>query len=98
MLESVMIVVVLAAIGLIFGLVLAVANKKLKVEENPLIAEVEEVLPKGQCGACGYAGCAAYAQAVVLNPEVAPNLCVPGKQAVADEVSHLTGKIADKVE
>jgi electron transport complex protein RnfB len=98
MLEAIMIVVVLAAIGLFFGLVLAVANKKLKVEANPLIGEVEEVLPKGQCGACGYAGCAAYAEAVVLNPDVAPNLCVPGKQAVADAVSRITGKVADKVE
>lgn len=96
--ESIMIVVVLVAIGLFFGIVLAVANKKFKVETNPLIPEVEEVLPKGQCGACGYAGCAAYAEAVVLNPDVAPNLCVPGKQAVADEVSRLTGKVAEKVE
>ena len=53
------------------------------MEVNPLIHEVEEVLPKGQCGACGFAGCAAYAEAVVLNPDVPPNLCVPGKDAVA---------------
>ncbi|WP_073076266.1 RnfABCDGE type electron transport complex subunit B [Sporobacter termitidis] len=95
---AIVIVIVLAAIGLVFGLVLAVANKKLKVETNPLIEEVEELLPKGQCGACGYAGCAAYAEAVVLNPDVAPNLCVPGKQEVADAVSQLTGKTAEKVE
>jgi len=88
----------MVAIGLIFGLVLAIANKKLSVESNPLIAEVEEILPKGQCGACGFAGCAAYAEAVVLNPDVAPNLCVPGKQEVAEKVSAITGKVAEKVE
>ena len=93
-----MIVVVLAGIGIFFGFVLGLANKKLKVETNPLISEVEEVLPKGQCGACGYAGCSAYAEAVVMHPDVPPNLCVPGKQAVADEVSRLTGKAAEKVE
>jgi Na+-translocating ferredoxin:NAD+ oxidoreductase subunit B len=98
MLDALMIVIVLVGIGLIFGFVLAYANKKFKVETNPLIPEVEELLPKGQCGACGYAGCAAYAEAVVLNPDVAPNLCVPGKQAVADAVSHLTGKVAAAVE
>lgn len=98
MLDAIMIVVVLVAIGLVFGFVLAYANKKFKVDANPVIEEVEELLPKGQCGACGFAGCAAYAEAVVLNPEVAPNLCVPGKQSVADEVAKLTGKIAEKVE
>jgi len=91
-------VIVMAAIGLVFGLVLAVANQKLRVEADPRIEEVDEALPKGQCGACGFAGCAAYAEAVVLNPNVAPNLCVPGKQAVADAVSRITGKTAEQVE
>ncbi|MEL4106794.1 Fe-S cluster domain-containing protein [Oscillospiraceae bacterium WX1] len=90
-------VIILTAVGIFFGLVLSIANKKFKVEANPLIEEVEEILPKGQCGACGYAGCAAYAEAVVLNPDVAPTLCIPGKQAVADEVAHITGKVAEKV-
>lgn len=93
-----MVVVVMGAVGIVFGFILAVANKKFAMEVNPLIHEVEEVLPKGQCGACGFAGCANYAEAVVLNPEVAPNLCVPGKEAVAKLVAELTGKAAEKVE
>lgn len=76
-------VVVMVAMGLIFGFILAIANKKLAVEMNPLIELVEDVLPKGQCGACGFAGCRAYAEAVVSDPNVQPNLCVPGKNAVA---------------
>lgn len=95
---AIMVVVVMGAVGIVFGFILAVANKKFAMEVNPLIHEVEEVLPKGQCGACGFAGCANYAEAVVLNPEVAPNLCVPGKEAVAKLVAELTGKAAEKVE
>ena len=68
------------------------------MEENPLIGEVEEALPKGQCGACGFAGCAKYAEAVVLDPEVPPNLCVPGKAEVAAIVAKLTGKVAEEKE
>ena len=92
------IILVMGIVGLFFGLVLAYANKKLVVEINPLIHIVEDVLPKGQCGACGYPGCQAYAEAVVTKPEVAPNLCTPGKEAVAKKVSEITGKRADQVE
>ena len=89
-----MVLLVMLAIGLVFGLILALVNKKFAVEVNPLIHMVEDVLPKGQCGACGYAGCMAYAEAVVTNPDVPPNLCVPGKAPVADAVAELTGKSA----
>ena len=89
---------VMTLVGLFFGVVLALASKKLAVEMNPLVHEVEDALPKGQCGACGYAGCQAYAEAVVNDPTVAPNLCTPGKAAVAEKVSQLTGKVAEKIE
>lgn len=92
------IVGIMAGVGLFFGLVLAIANKKFAVEMNPLIHIVEDALPKGQCGACGYAGCMAYAEAVVLDKDVQPNLCIPGKKAVADEVARLTGKTAAEIE
>lgn len=95
---AIMILVVMGAVGLVFGLILAIANKKFSVEANPLIHLVDEALPKGQCGACGYAGCLAYAEAVVTNPDVAPNLCVPGKEAVAKLVAEYTGKTAAKIE
>lgn len=95
---SIMIIVIMVGVGLVFGFTLALANKKFSIEINPLIHIVEDVLPKGQCGACGYAGCMAYAEAVVLNPDVSPNLCIPGKAAVAEKVAELTGKAAEAVE
>lgn len=96
--DVIIIIAVMTLVGLFFGLVLAVANKKLAVEMNPLIEVVEDILPKGQCGACGFAGCRAYAEAVVLDKDVAPNLCIPGKKAVAQQVARLTGKVAEDVE
>ena len=95
---SAMILVVLTGLGLVFGFILAFANKKFAIEINPLIHIVEDALPKGQCGACGYAGCAAYSEAVVLNPDVPPNLCIPGKAPIAKIVAELTGKAAAEVE
>ena len=96
--HSLIIVAIMTSLGIIFGLVLAYANKKMAIEVNPLIHVVEDVLPKGQCGACGFAGCMAYAEAVVNNPDVPPNLCIPGKAPVAKLVGDLTGKSAAEVE
>lgn len=84
--------VIVVVLGLLYGFFLAFANKKFKVQENDLLSAVEAVLPQAQCGACGFAGCHAYAEAVVLNPEVPPNLCVPGKKNIADKIAGLTGK------
>ena len=88
----------LGCIGLFFGIGLALAAHRFKVETNPLIDEVLEVLPKANCGGCGYPGCEGYAQAVVENPDVAPNLCFPGKEAVGEKVAALTHKEMAKVE
>ena len=96
--HSLIILATMTTLGVVFGLVLAYANKKLAIEVNPLIHIVEDALPKGQCGACGYAGCMAYAEAVVLNPDVSPSLCIPGKDPVAKIVAELTGKAAAVVE
>jgi electron transport complex protein RnfB len=95
---AIMVLVVMGAVGVVFGVILALANKKFAMEVNPLIHEVDEVLPKGQCGACGFAGCANYAEAVVLDESVPPNLCVPGKAAVAELVAEITGKKAQQME
>lgn len=55
----------MGGIGLAFAVLLTIANKKLKVEEDPKIAMVDEALPGANCGACGYPGCAACAEALV---------------------------------
>jgi len=91
-------ILILGCLGFIFGLALAFTELKFGVELDIRVDEVEEVLPKGQCGACGFPGCAAYAEAVVINPDVAPNLCLPGKIEVAKLVAKITGKEVKKVE
>lgn len=95
---ALIILLIMTILGIAFGFLLAYANKKFKTEVNPLIHIVEDILPKGQCGACGYPGCLAYAEAVVLDPKVPANLCIPGKDMVAKEVAKLTGKQATAIE
>jgi len=90
--SSLILIGVLAGLGIFMGLAIAFIAKKYSIKNNPLIDEVDEELPKGQCGACGYAGCRQYAEAVVLNPDIPANLCIPGGELVAKMVARLTGK------
>ncbi len=60
-------VITMGALGLLFSIGLVFAYKKLRVYEDPMIEEVSEMLPQANCGACGYSGCRAFAEAVVKN-------------------------------
>jgi Na+-translocating ferredoxin:NAD+ oxidoreductase RNF subunit RnfB len=91
-------VVFLAGLGAVFGLGLAFAAQKFAVKVDPKVEEVRNVLPGPNCGACGFAGCQGYAEAVVANPDVAPNLCAPGKASVAEAIALITGKKAEAKE
>ncbi|HAR46833.1 MAG TPA: electron transporter RnfB [Nitrospiraceae bacterium] len=84
--------VVLAVLGVIFGIALALVALRFVVKVDPKVEQVRDVLPGANCGACGFAGCMGYAEAVVGRQEVATNLCAPGKAAVAEQIAHITGK------
>lgn len=83
-------VAILAGVGLVFGSLIAAANAKLKVWEDPRIDAVTEVLPGANCGACGYAGCRAFAEAAVKGV-VAPAGCTVMGDADREEVASLLG-------
>lgn len=58
---------IVAVTGLLLGGVIGFAAKKFEVFTDPRIEEVQNLLPGANCGGCGYAGCAALAEAIVLN-------------------------------
>ena len=84
-----------ASIAGLFGIGLAMAAQKFAVKIDPRIEEVKGVLAGAHCGACGYPGCEQYAEAVVNNPDVAPNLCTPGGSRALEAVARITGKAAE---
>ncbi|MBV6340189.1 RnfABCDGE type electron transport complex subunit B [Candidatus Magnetobacterium casense] len=88
----------IAGIGAIFGLGLAFAAKRFSVQMDPRVEQVRDVLAGAQCGACGYAGCQQYAEAVVANAEVKPSLCAPAGKHAAEIISAITGKQAVAME
>src|SRR5512147_1553601 len=90
--------IVLAALGVVFGIALAIVAARFVVKVDPKVEQVRETLPGANCGACGFAGCMGYAEAVVGNPDVAASMCAPGKSAVAEKVALITGKKAEKLD
>ena len=80
---------VLGGVGLFFGFLIAMANKKFYVWEDPRIGEVEELLPNSNCGACGLPGCRAFAEAVVDGNEQPSGCTVMGEEDLADVASYL---------
>jgi Na+-translocating ferredoxin:NAD+ oxidoreductase subunit B len=80
---------IMLGVGLTFGIVLAVASRKLKVEEDPRIDDVEGMLPGSNCGACGQPGCRAFAECVVSG-QVAPSACtVSSPEGIGDIAAYL---------
>ena len=77
-------VLVLGIAGLVFGGFLAFAARKFKVEVDPKVAQITEILPGANCGGCGYPGCSGFAAAVVEGK--APiTACSVGGSAVAEK-------------
>ena len=70
-------VLALSALAGLLGSLLGFAAIRFKVEGDPLVEQIEAVLPQTQCGQCGYAGCRPYAEAIAAG-EAEINLCPPG--------------------
>ena len=81
---------VMFGVALVIGVLILVFSHFFAVKENPLKQEIRQCLPGINCGACGYKGCDDYA-AALAEGGVAPNLCIPGAQSVADEIGGILG-------
>ncbi len=83
-------VLVVGGVGLIFGCLLAYASMVFYVHRDGRIDKLEEILPGANCGACGFAGCSAYASAVA-DGKASVSACVVGKSAVAQSAASIMG-------
>lgn len=81
---------IMTGLGLFFGIILAVAYKLLRVDEDPRIAETEGLLPGTNCGACGEPGCLPFAQKLVSG-EVQPSGCTVASGDDIDNIADFLG-------
>ena len=82
-------IVLLTLLALVFGILLGFAADKFKIEGNPIVDQLEAILPQTQCGQCGYPGCRPYAQAISDGDKI--NKCPPGGTATMEKLADMMG-------
>ena len=81
---------VFAGLGLLLGLLLAIASKVFAVKTDERIPRILECLPGANCGGCGYAGCEAMAQAMVAGNAPADG-CPVCDAGAKEEIANILG-------
>ncbi|MFH1189814.1 MAG: RnfABCDGE type electron transport complex subunit B [Candidatus Omnitrophota bacterium] len=83
-------VLAMAALGLIFGVALAYTLKIFGVELDPRVFKLLSMLPGSNCGACGKAGCAGFAEALAKG-EAIPSGCAVSNAEARRSIAELLG-------
>ncbi len=81
---------IIGALGLLFGAVLAYAGKVFAVPKDRRIDDIIEVLPGANCGGCGYAGCSNFAKALIEGTGDVSG-CPVGGVEIADKIAEILG-------
>ncbi|WP_227814279.1 electron transport complex subunit RsxB [Nitrogeniibacter aestuarii] len=84
-------IIVMAGIAIVLGGALGFAAIRFKVEGDPLVDKIDEILPQTQCGQCGFPGCRPYAEAIA-NGEADINQCPPGGEEGIRHLADLLGR------
>lgn len=90
-------VIAISSMGLVFGVGLGFASKKFAVEKDERVEQIKETLPGANCGGCGFAGCEAFAKAVVEGTAKVNGCAVCTKEQV-EKIAEVMGQIADESE
>ncbi|WP_078083199.1 electron transport complex subunit RsxB [Microbulbifer mangrovi] len=78
---------ILGGMALVFGALLGFAAVRFRVEGDPIVDQIDAILPQTQCGQCGHPGCRPYAEAIANGEAI--NKCPPGGQATINELANL---------
>ncbi len=84
-------VLALTALAIIFGLLLGFAAVRFKIDGDPLVDQIDAILPQTQCGQCSYPGCRPYANAIAAG-EADINRCPPGGETTIIALADLLGR------
>ncbi|CAM2877540.1 MULTISPECIES: electron transport complex subunit RsxB [Vibrio] len=82
-------VLAIAVLAAVFGAILGFASIRFKVEADPIVDQIDAILPQTQCGQCGYPGCRPYAEAIANGDQI--NKCPPGGQQTIEKLADLMG-------
>lgn len=80
---------IVVALAMVAGLLLGFSAEKFKVAADPIVEQLDALLPQTQCGQCGHPGCRPYAEAIANGEAI--NHCVPGGQDTINNIANLLG-------
>lgn len=89
-------ILALGALALAFGALLGYTSIKFKVEQDPIVDQIDAILPQTQCGQCGFAGCRPYAEAIANGEAI--NRCPPGGEGTVQKLADLLGREAEPMD
>lgn len=78
-------------LAIILGVALGIAAVRFRVEGNPLVEQIDAILPQTQCGQCSYPGCRPYAEAIASG-DADINQCPPGGEDGVLALAELLGR------
>lgn len=81
-------IIALSVLAVVFGLALGYAAIRFKVEGDPLVDQIDSLLPQTQCGQCGFPGCRPYADAIASGAADI-NQCPPGGEGTIAALADL---------
>ena len=87
----------MGSLGLLLASLLAVANRRLFVYEDPRIDAVDDMLPHSNCGACGTPGCRPFAE-LLITGEVSPGQCTVNSKEMTEAIADFLGVDVGNVE
>jgi len=88
-------ILTLGFLGLVFGVGLAIASKRLAVQVDPRLDKIHGLLPGSNCGACGGAGCFGFAEAL-LSGKANIDACRVSEEKIKEQIAKLLGKKVEK--
>jgi electron transport complex protein RnfB len=83
-------IIALGALAIVIGLVLGYAAIRFHVDSDPVVDQIDALLPQTQCGQCTYAGCRPYAEAIAAGAADI-NQCPPGGEVTIQSLANLLG-------
>ncbi len=93
--EILIAILILGFLGLLFGIGLAIASKKLAVQVNPKLEEVQHLLPGSNCGACGNPGCFGFAESLLSGKSFVDG-CRVCSDEIKEKIAHVVGLALEK--
>lgn len=91
-------VLLVVAMGFIFAVILTIASKIFFVPVDETVTNLRAELPGANCGACGFAGCDDYAAALAEDPSIGTSKCPVGGADVAAKLAGILGVEAGTAE